>query len=181
PAASHGSRKGEEAGLELKQFAAGLDRVERRVLKGSPDPQPDLARIPADVEAGDPRRPFRRSEQRAQDPDHRRLAGPVGAEEAIDLATSDRQIDTPDSERIPVSADEPANLDRRRGFDGHAFAFGGRNLEGDRNLRDHRMASVPKPDGRSPRGDGRALASRMPVAPSAARISIDSGSAPPAA
>jgi len=29
PAASHGSRKGEEAGLELKQFAAGLDRVER--------------------------------------------------------------------------------------------------------------------------------------------------------
>ena len=40
PAACHGSRKGEEAGLELKQFASGLDRVEGRLLEGGPDPEP---------------------------------------------------------------------------------------------------------------------------------------------
>src|SRR6185295_2178599 len=72
--------------------------------------------VPADRLARDLGVAARRLEQRRQHPEHRRLAGAVGADEAEDLALLDRQVDAGDGERAVVALEQSVRLDDRGHF-----------------------------------------------------------------
>ena len=80
-------------------LAAGEERVERGLLEGGADVRPDLGPVVHDVEAGDAGRAGGRRQQGGQHVDGRGLARAVGAEEAVDLAGRDRQVDPVDGAR----------------------------------------------------------------------------------
>ena len=97
--------------LQPQQLAPGLAGIERRLLEGDADAQPDLAGVLDDVEAGDGRLAARRRQQRAQHPHGRRLAGAVRAEEAVDLAAPDLEVDAGDGVLVVEVADQGAGAD----------------------------------------------------------------------
>ena len=88
-----------QGGLQAHVLAAGQQRVERRLLQGGADRGAHPRALADDVEAGDPRRARGRRQQRRQHQHRGRLAGAVGAEEAVDLAGGDPQVDAVDRPR----------------------------------------------------------------------------------
>jgi hypothetical protein len=98
--------------LEAQVLAPGQERVERRLLERRPDRRAHLRPLLHDVEAGDARAPRRRREQRRQHVHGGRLAGAVRAEEAVDLAGRDRQVDPVDRADPALElANQPFRLD----------------------------------------------------------------------
>ena len=95
--------------------AAGEERVERRFLERGADRRAHLRPLADDVVAADPRSAGRRRQQRRQHQNGRRLARPVRAEEAVDLARIDVEVDPVDRPRPLLElADETLDLDRVR-------------------------------------------------------------------
>ena len=82
-----------EARLEREELAARLAVVERRVLKRDPDAQADLPGLGGDVVPEHERSPCRWQQQGAEHSDDGRLAGAIGAEEAVDLARTHFEVD----------------------------------------------------------------------------------------
>ena len=88
-------------------LAAGEDRVERRLLERGADRRAHLGALADDVVAADAGAAAGRGQQRRQHQHGGRLAGAVGAEEAVDLARRDGQVDPVDRSRsLPELADE---------------------------------------------------------------------------
>ncbi len=75
------------------------------------DAASNLDGVGGDGDAGDERLTRRRSEQRGQDLHRRRLAGPVRADEAEDLAVADDEVEARDGELVVVALHEAAGLD----------------------------------------------------------------------
>ena len=80
----------------LQVLAAGEDRVERRLLQCGPDRRSYPRALVHDVMACHPRAAARRRQERREHQNRRRLARAVGAEEAVDLAGSDLEVDAVD-------------------------------------------------------------------------------------
>ena len=97
--------------LEGEQLAAGLLGVEAGLLEGDPDEAPHRGRLPGDVVAQHVAGPAGRLEQGGQDADDGRLAGPVGAEEPVDLALGDLEADPADRLDLAKPADQVCCLD----------------------------------------------------------------------
>ena len=94
-------------------LAAGEDRVQRRLLQRRADRRSHLRALADDVEAADRRPPARGRQQRCQHQNRRRLARPVGAEEAVDLARRDGEVDAVHgSGSFPELAHQLLDLDR---------------------------------------------------------------------
>ena len=99
--------------LQANVVAAGQERVERGLLERGADHGAHPRALLDDVVAADARGAGRRRQQRRQHQDGRRLACAVGAEEAVDLAGVDVEIDGVDRPRPLLElADEPLDLDR---------------------------------------------------------------------
>ena len=82
-----------QATLQRKHLPAGLLAVDRVVLQRHADAQADVTGLRRDVEAGDGCRSRRDAEQCAQHLHRGRLTGTVRAEEAVDLAVRDVEVD----------------------------------------------------------------------------------------
>ena len=108
-----GGRQPLQGRLQADQLAAGHQRVERRFLQGDADRGAHLARFGDDVVAGDAGPAAGRQQQRRQHPHRGRLAGAVGAEEAVDLALVDREVDPLHGEHLAERALQPLDDDRR--------------------------------------------------------------------
>ena len=78
-----------QGGLQAHVLAAGQQRVERGLLQGGADRGAHLRPFLDDVEAGDAGGAGGGREEGGQHQHRRRLAGAVGAEEAVDLALGD--------------------------------------------------------------------------------------------
>ena len=108
-----GLRQGLERGLQAQVLAAGQERVEGSLLECRADPRPHLRPFVDNVETGHAGGARGRREQRREHVHSRRLAGAVGAEEAVDLARGDREVDGVDRARALFElADELLGLDR---------------------------------------------------------------------
>ena len=83
-----------------------------------------VAGLDPDVEAGDGRTPAAGRQQRAQHPHGGRLAGAVGAEEAVDLAFGDLEIDVVDRGEAVELAHEALGADGDFAH-GDSGSFGG--------------------------------------------------------
>ena len=84
--ARRGRPEVQQAADHLEVLATGQVLVDRGVLAGQADGGPNRVRLAEDVVAGHRRPAAVRVEERGEDPDRRRLAGAVGAEEAQDRA-----------------------------------------------------------------------------------------------
>jgi len=100
-----------QLGVQAQVLRRGEVAVERRVLEHQADVPADLVALTGDVEAahaggagGGPR-------ERAEHVDRRALAGAVRAEEAEDLAASDREGHATDGLDLAVGLDEVLDLD----------------------------------------------------------------------
>jgi hypothetical protein len=89
-----------ERRLQADELLARHQGVERGLLEGDPDGLANLPGLLDHVEAGDPRAPARRPQERRQHPHGRRLAGAVGAQERVDLALGDLQVDPGDRQHV---------------------------------------------------------------------------------
>ena len=87
--------------------------VDRRVLAGEADAGAQRARVADDVEAGDAGRAGVGGEEGGEDPDRRRLAGPVGAEDAEDGAGRGLEVDAVEGADVPERLDQAADRDCR--------------------------------------------------------------------
>jgi hypothetical protein len=85
-AAGLAARQAVEAADQLDVFPAGEVIVDRGVLASQPDAGPHLLGMLADIDAGDAGAAGVGWEQGGQDADQGCLAGPVGAEQAVDTA-----------------------------------------------------------------------------------------------
>ena len=74
----------------------------------------ELDAVAAQVQAEELDRSLARPDQAEQDPEGGRLAGPVRAEEAVDVAGLDRQVDVIDRDDLSVPLDEPSRGNRGR-------------------------------------------------------------------
>ena len=119
-AVSSSSARGPRSSFGTLCSVACRRRWSRAVSSGSsaascsatPISAADLRPVLDDVVAADERRARGRRQERRQDVDGRRLAGPVRAEEAVDLAGRDGEVDPVDRARaLLVLADEPSDLD----------------------------------------------------------------------
>ena len=98
--------------LQPQVVTCGEERVEGGFLQRHTDQPADLRPVLHDVVAADERRPGGRRQERRQDVDGRGLPGPVRAEEAVDLARLDDDVDAVDGAgALLVLADETADLD----------------------------------------------------------------------
>src|SRR5207247_1385154 len=88
------ARHAVEGGLQVEVLAAGEELIERRLLESRADRGANLGTVPDHVITGDARPPGRGREERGEHVYCRRLAGAVRAQEAEDLARSDREIDS---------------------------------------------------------------------------------------
>ena len=99
--------------LKANELATGHQRVERRLLERDADRLADLARLGDDVVAGDLRGAARGAQERGEHADRGRLAGAVRAEEGVDLALGDVEVDAAHGlylvSELPF---QPPNLDR---------------------------------------------------------------------
>ena len=87
-----------------RSSAARLAVVEGGVLERHADAQPHLLRFGHDVVTGHHGHAGARTQQGAQHPDEGRLAGPVGPEEAVDLAPAHLEVDAVDGHRRAVAS-----------------------------------------------------------------------------
>src|SRR3989475_11456950 len=99
--------------LASGEFSIDPDRL-ARVADHAPDVQP----IALDIEARDVDGAARLREQRRDDPDDRRLSGPVGPEETEELALAHGEADVVDGLDLllaaaPVDLDEVTDIDHR--------------------------------------------------------------------
>ena len=93
-------------------LAAGEQRVERGLLERGADRRAHRGALAHDVVARHARRARGGRQQRREHQHGRRLAGAVGAEEAVDLAGLDAQVDAVDGARPVLElADEAFDLD----------------------------------------------------------------------
>jgi len=99
------------ASLHAQQLGAGLLRVEGDVLERDADARAHAVGLVDDVVAGDGGAPRRGAEQRAQHAHGGGLAGPVGAEEAVDLAARDRQVEAVDGVGLVEAARQRLGVD----------------------------------------------------------------------
>ena len=88
-----GSRQPVEGGLKADELAAGHQGVERGFLQRHADRLAHLARLGDDVVPGDLRGPARGAQERCEHADRGRLSGAVRAQEGVDLAFGDVEID----------------------------------------------------------------------------------------
>ena len=110
-----------QGGLQAHVLAPGQQRVERGLLQRGADRGAHPRPLLDDVEARHTRRPRRRRQQRGQHQHRGRLAGAVGAEEAVDLARLDPQVDPVDRPRPVLElAHEPLDLDALASIGNHA-------------------------------------------------------------
>ena len=93
------ARQGLERRLQAQVLASRQQRVERRLLQRRADRGPHLRPLVDDVVAGDARRSRGGRQQGRQHVHGRGLAGPVRAEEPVDLTRSDGQVDPVDRPR----------------------------------------------------------------------------------
>ena len=101
-----------QRGLELHVLAPGQQRVQRGLLQRGADRRADGRALAHDVVPRDPRRARGGRQQGGEDQDRGRLAGAVGAQEAVDLARLDAQVDAVDGARPVLElADEALHLD----------------------------------------------------------------------
>jgi hypothetical protein len=101
-----------EDGLQLEQLPPGHQRVDGGVLERHPDGAAHLARFTDHVEAGHPGRAVAGREQGGQHPDRGRLARPVRAQEAEDLALGHLQVHTVDRGQVAEATHQPTRFDR---------------------------------------------------------------------
>ena len=100
------------AGLKAHVLARGQERVERRLLERHADRVADVRPVAHDVVAGNPGGAGGGREERREHVDGGRLAGAVGAQEAVDLAGLDLEVDAVDRPRALLElADEGLDLD----------------------------------------------------------------------
>ncbi len=135
-----------ETGLEVEELPARLAVVESGVLEGDADLEADELGMAGHVVAGDESPAPRRAQQGAEHADERRLAGAVRAEEPVDLARGDGEVDAVDG---PVVAELASDV---LGDDGRAV----------HGRRGYRAGQTP-PDARH--GDGPKRAARRPTGP----------------
>ena len=104
-----------EPALQAQQLEPGLLRVEGGVLQRDADAEPHLAaaRCATSKPATDGP-PAGRREQRAQHPHGGRLPGAVRAEEAVDLAAVDVEVDAVDGGHVAEGPGEALGDDRGR-------------------------------------------------------------------
>ena len=114
-----------EPPLESEELRAGLPRIERCLLEGCADPRADRIGLGGDVVAGHGRSTAGRPEQRTERTKGRRLAGAVRAEQAIDLAAFDRQVDAGDGLVVAEMSGQPG---RGNGGCGRLSVLGGSGL-----------------------------------------------------
>jgi hypothetical protein len=98
--------------LQPHVLAAGQQRVEGGLLQGGADRRPHLRAFGDDVEAPDPGAAGGGREEGGQHQHSRRLAGAVGAEEAVDLTLANLEVDAVDrAGPVLELADERFDLD----------------------------------------------------------------------
>ena len=117
PRAGLRARHAEEAAVVVEVLPDGERAVERVRLRDDADLALDGGRVAPDVEAGDERPALRRDDRRRQHPDRRRLAGPVRAEQAEELAAADLEVEPVDGNEVAVDLAELFGADGR-GFGG---------------------------------------------------------------
>ncbi len=108
-----GARQSVKRRLEADQLTPGHQGIERRFLERDADRLADLAGLGDDVVAGDLRGAAGGAKKRREHPDRGRLAGAVRAQEGVDLAFGDVEVDAADglyaASELPF---QPPNLDR---------------------------------------------------------------------
>ena len=104
-----------ELGVQTHVLLGGQIGVECRVLEDQPDIAPHGVALGVHVEAGDGGAAAGRLDQRAEHRDGGRLAGPVWAQEAEDLAGRDLEVDPAHGLDLAVALGEAAHGDGRRG------------------------------------------------------------------
>jgi hypothetical protein len=118
--AGGGAAQPVQRALHAEQLAPGHQRVDRRLLQRDADLAPHRVGVGHDVVAGDARDAGGRPQQRREDAHRRGLAGPVRAEEPVDLALGDLEVEAVDGADAALElADEPADLDGGGAWGGH--------------------------------------------------------------
>jgi hypothetical protein len=92
-------------------LTAGQVLVDRGELPGQADPSADAMGLADDVVAEHDGATGIGTEQRREEPHHRRLAGAVGPEQAVDAATTDAEIDAPERLSRAEGLDDARRLD----------------------------------------------------------------------
>ncbi len=101
-----------QGALQAHVLAAGEERVERGLLQRGADRAPDIGALADDVEARHAGAAGGRRQQRREHQHGRRLAGSVGAEEAIDLTGRHAQVDAVHGSHVALEdADERLDFD----------------------------------------------------------------------
>ena len=123
--AQHAAGQAEEPPGQLEELARRHPGVEAGHVGQEADQGAHLVRGRHDVAAEHPRRPRGRSRQAGEDAQRGRLAGAVGAQEAVDRTLWDGEVDAVEGARRAVDLGEAPDLDRRRGGPaGSGFSHG---------------------------------------------------------
>jgi hypothetical protein len=101
-----------QASLQAEQLPAGLLGVEAGLLEGHADQPAHLGRLTHHVVPEDRARAAGGLQQGGEHADDGRLAGPVGAEEPVDLGLVDVEADAADGLDVAEAAHEIKGLDR---------------------------------------------------------------------
>ena len=102
-----------EVGHQAQVLLARELAVDRRDLAGEADQAADRVGLAHDVEARDPDLAGVGGDQRREDVDDRRLAGPVRAEQREHRALGDVEVDAVEDDLLAERLAEAADLDRR--------------------------------------------------------------------
>ena len=100
-----------EPAEEPEVLAGGEVLVDRGVLPGDADQLAHLVGAARDVDAEDLGAAAVDRQQRREHPEHRGLAGAVGAEHAEDLAAAYLEVDAVDGAEVAEGLDEPGGVD----------------------------------------------------------------------
>jgi hypothetical protein len=114
PVGDRRARDAVQLGVQAQVLLRGEVAVERRVLEDEADVPAHLVALGRDVVAGDGGAAAGRPHEGAQHADRRRLAGPIGPEEAERLPRGDVEVDAADRLDVAVALHEPAHAHGRR-------------------------------------------------------------------
>ena len=95
-----------ETTLEVKELAPCLPIVERRLLQGHADAQPDGLGMACHIVPCDEGDPTLWSQQCAEHPDGGGLSGSIRPQEPVDLAPLNREVDAADRVRLAKAPDQ---------------------------------------------------------------------------